>query len=220
MTFREDVRLPVDIERGAQSTPTFSTTVIELANGFEKRNQNWSLPRLVFDISYGISLKPDLDAVIDTFYAIKGQLDSFRFKDWADFEIGDSLGGTASTRQFIGSTNGALTTFQMFKTYVSGAVATFNRTVIKPVAGTTRVWVNDVEITEGGGSSEFAVDTATGIITLGATLAAQSGTDVAVITEFDVPVRFATDLLNITTEVFHQEAVIGLPGIPLVELRT
>lgn len=219
MTFREDVRLPTDIERGASSTPTFSTTVVELSNGFEKRNQNWSLPRLTFDISYGISLKPDLDAVIDTFYATKGQLDSFRFKDWSDFEVGDALGGIASTRQFIGLTDGSLATFQIFKTYARGAVATFNRNILKPVSGTVRLWVNDVEITEGGGVGEFAVDTTTGITTLGSTLAAQSGTDVAIIVEFDVPVRFASDLLNITTEVFHNEAVLALPGIPLVEMR-
>ena len=218
MAFREDIRLPIDVERGAQSAPTFSTTIIVLANGFERRNQNWSLPRQSFDISYGISLKPDLDAVIDTFYAVKGQLDGFRFKDWADFEIGDSFGADDTTRQLIGNTDGSTAIFQIFKEYTSGAT-TFNRTINKPVATTVRIWVNNVEIVEGAGVSEFAVDTTTGVVTLGSTLAAQSGTQVEVITEFDNPVRFNTDLLNISTEVFHQEAVISLPGIPLIELR-
>ena len=218
MAFLDDVRLPIDVERGAQSTPMFNTTVITLANGFERRNQNWSLPRQNFDISYGILLKPDLDAVINLFYAVKGQLDGFRIKDWADFEIGQTEGTDDSTRQPIGLTDGANPLFQIFKEYISG-VTVFSRTITKIVAGTARVWVNNVEITEGGGADEFAIDNDTGIITLGATLAAQSGTTVAVITEFDVPVRFNTDLLNISTEVFHQEAVISLPSIPLIELR-
>lgn len=218
MAFLDDIRLPIDVERGAQSAPTFNTTIISLANGFERRNQNWSLPRQSFDISYGISLKPDLDAVIDLFYAVKGQLDGFRIKDWADFEIGETEGTDDSTRQAVGLTDGSTAIFQIFKTYTAGATA-FSRTIKKIVVGTARVWVNDVEITEGGGDSEFSIDNNTGRITIGSTLAAQSGTTVATITEFDVPVRFATDLLNISTEVFHQEAVISLPGIPLIELR-
>ncbi len=218
MAFLDDVRLPIDVERGAQSIPMFNTTVITLANGFEKRNQNWSLPRQSFDISYGILLKPDLDAVINLFYAVRGQLDGFRIKDWADFEIGQTEGDDDSTRQSLGLTDGSNALFQIFKEYTVG-VTTFNRTINKIVVGTARVWVDNVEITEGGGAGEFAIDNDTGIITLGSTLAAQSSTIVAVITEFDVPVRFATDLLNISTEVFHQEAVITLPSIPLIELR-
>lgn len=218
MAFNEDIRLPEDVERGAQSAPTFNTTVITLANGFERRNQNWSLPRQSFDISYGISLKPQLDAVINTFYAVKGQFDGFRFKDWSDFEIGDSFGEDDTTRQQIGTTDTTTNTFQIYKRYAAGAVS-FNRVITKPVAGTVRLWVNSVEITLGAGASQFQVNTTTGVVTIGSTLAAQSGTAVEVICEFDVPVRFNTDLLNISTEVFHEEAVINLPGIPLIELR-
>ena len=218
MAFLDDIRLPIDVERGAKSSPMFNTTLITLANGFERRNQNWSLPRQNFDISYGISLKPDLDAVIDMFYAVKGMLDGFRMKDWADFEIGETEGTDDTTRQTIGLTDTSNATFQIFKEYIAG-ITTFSRTIKKIVVGTLRVWVNNVEVFEGGGGSQFAIDNDTGIITLGATLVAQSATPVAVITEFDVPVRFNTDLLNINTEVFHQEAVINLPGIPLIELR-
>jgi uncharacterized protein (TIGR02217 family) len=80
--------------------------------------------------------------------------------------------------------------------------------------------MNNVSIVEGAGVSEFTVNNNTGVITLGSTLAAQSGTEVEVICEFDVPVRFDTDELDITATVFTQdEAVINIPSIPIIEIR-
>lgn len=218
MAFNEDVRLPEDVERNMNTGIQWNTTKITLANAFNKSNKNWALPLKRFDVSYGISLKPDLDEVIDIFYVVNGGFGGFRVKDWADFEIGDSFGADDTTRQSIGSTDGSTATFQVFQHKVVGS-ATFDIPKVKLVSGTVRVWVNDVEVFEGGGGSQFTVDLTTGIITLGATLAAQSGTVVAVILQFDEPVQFDTDLMNIDTTVFHIEAVISIPAIPLLELR-
>jgi len=215
--FNDGIRLPTDVERGASGGPGFNTSVIVLSSGFERRNKNWEETRGRWNISYGISTAPLLEGVIDTFYVVQGMADGFRFKDFSDFRIGKTTDIT--TRQNIGTTDGTDATYQIFKRYTRGAV-NFDRTITKVVASTARVWVNAVEITEGGGAGEFAINNNTGVVTIGSTLAAQSGTAVEVICEFDVPVRFASDNLNITTTVFTlDEAVINLPAINIMEVR-
>jgi len=217
MAFVEQ-RLPEDVERGASGGPGFKTTVITLSSGYERRNQDWEKVRGKWDIGYGLTRKSQIEAVINHFYAMRGQLTGFRFKDWSDFQIGDSLGGDATTRQSIGLTDGTNATFQIFKRY-SVAAYFFDREITKPVSGTVRVWVNDIERVEGAGADQFQVDTTTGIITIGSTLAALNGPAVEVICEFDVPVRFESDSLDITTEVFSDEAAISMPRINVQEIR-
>lgn len=219
MAFYEDVRLPVDVERGARGGPGFRTTILPLTSGFEKRNRNWSQVRGKWNVKYGIDSQPNLQGVIDTFYVVGGMADGFRFKDWADYQIGDTLTPDISTRQLIGLTDTTTTDFQIFKRYTVGAQS-FDRIINKPVSGTTKLWVNNVEINEGAGAGEFTIDTTTGIITLGSTLAAQSATEVEVLCQFDVPVRFAADQLEISTELAYQaDAIIQLPNINVVEIR-
>ena len=217
MAFNDDIRLPTDVEKGANGGPGFNTSVIALRSGFERRNKDWEETRGKWNLAYGITTAPDLEGVIDTFYVVNGMADGFRFKDWSDFRIGKTTDVT--TRQLIGTTDGATATFQTFKRYSRGA-ATFDREITKIVVGTYRLWEDNIEITEGAGAGEFTIDNNTGIATLGSTLAAKSGTEVEIICELDVPVRFASDNLNITTTVFHlDEAVINLPAVNIVEIR-
>ena len=202
----DNIRLPDDIERGAQGGPRFRTTVITLSSGFERRNRDWEQTRGAWDIGYGLQRKDQFDDVIAFFYARNGRARGFRFKDWLDFEL---------ARQAIGTTDGSNAAFQIFRRYTSGTV-TFDRLLTKPVAGTVLVWVNGVAITLGAGVDEFQVDTTTGIITLGATLAAQTGTTVESQCEFDVPVRFDTDALDLVADT---EVAATLPQIPIIEVR-
>jgi len=215
--FNDDIRIPDSVERGANGGPGFNTSLIPLTSGFERRNKNWEESRGRWNIAYGITTADQLEGVIDTFYVVNGMADGFRFKDWSGFRVGNPTDLT--TRQLIGTTDGTTATFQTFRRYTRGA-ATFDREITKIVVGTYRLWEDNVEITEGGGAGEFAIDNDTGIATLGSTLAAKSGTEVEIICEHDVPVRFASDNLNITTTVFHlDEAVINLPAINIIEIR-
>lgn len=201
-----NVRLPDDIERGAQGGPEFNVTIATGFSGFEKRNANWEQSRSSWDISYGIQDKVGYTRLIDFWYARGGPLHSFPFKDWADFEI---------PRQNIGTTNGSQTTFQIFHRYTSGAF-TFDRTITKPVDGTVRLWVNDLETTIGNATSQFTVNLLTGIITLGSGLAAQNGTAVEVQTEFNVPVRFDQQKLDV--QLLWEQAG-SIPGVIILEVR-
>ena len=205
MAFHE-VRLPEDVERGAEGGPQFNTTVIELISGFEKRNINWSKTRGEWDIGYGITTKTLFNSVLTFFYAREGRAHGFLFKDWSDFEM---------ARQNIGLTDTSNDTFQIFKRYTSGAI-NYDRILNKIVTGTESVWVNDVAITEGVGVSQYQLDDTTGIITLGSALASQSGTDVEVLCEFNIPVRFDTDQLRISMQTFDAGAI---PEFSIVEVR-
>lgn len=205
MAFHE-VRLPDEIEQGATGGPRFKTNVIVLASGHERRNIEWEVTRGIWDIAYDTSEKDFYETVITFFYARQGQAHGFRFKDWTDFEM---------ARQIIGATDGSLATFQTFLRYSSGGID-YDRTLNKLVSGSVQVWVNNVSIAEGGGASQFAVNLNTGLITIGSTLAAQSGTDVEVLCEFDVPVRFSSDELNLAA---FQEAVAHVDPILIEEIR-
>lgn len=214
MAFHE-TRLPDEIERGALGGPRFKTTVIELSSGFERRNIDWSLARGEWDIGYGLMSLDDttqstyIDLVRQFFYAREGRAHGFRFKDWSDFEL---------ARSIIGLTDGSNATFQIFKRYTSGSVD-YDRSLTKIVTGTESVWVNNVAITEGAGVSQYQLNDNTGVITLGSTLAAQSGTNVEVQCEFDVPVRFDDDHLRISMQHAAGTGAASIPGIPIIEIR-
>lgn len=193
--------------------PVFSTTVFTTFAGFEQRNINWAQPRLAADIGYGLQFKDRDEAknsygeIIDFFYARQGRAHSFRFKDWSDYQIGDTTDDT--TRQLIAVGDTVETAFQVIKKYTSGSI-TFDRTINKLVASTLRVWVNDVEVFS---PATWTEDELTGIITFGA---APAAVDIEVICEFDVPVRFTQDALTISLEQVEAGAV---PNIPVIEVR-
>ena len=202
----DDTRLPDDVERGALGGPGFRTTIVVLSSGFEQRNQAWQVARGRWDIGYGVQSKTDFMRVVRFFYARRGRLRGFRFKDWTDFEL---------ARQNVGTTDATTATFQIFKRYDDGG-QNYDRVLNKIVTGTETVWVNAVQIAEGAGADQYQLNDATGVLTLGATLAGQTGTAVEVECEFDVPVRFDVDQLDVDAAIFDAGSI---PQIPVVEVR-
>lgn len=215
MAFHNE-RLPEDVEKGVTGGPTFSTTVSRVANGFEQRNINFSQALGNWDLAYGILHKSDASAdhtftqILHFFYARRGMAHSFPFKDWSDFEIGVDADDDFES---IGTGDGTTDDFQITKTYNIGSSYTYTRTITKPVSGTLRVFVAGVEKTE---TTHYTVDYLTGIITFTGGNTPTLGQDVAVITEFNVPVRFNTDHFALTLETFLAAEV---PSIPIQEVR-
>lgn len=201
----DDVRLPETIEEGAEGGPEFSTSVATSSGGNEQRTANWSLPRGRWTVGYGVQDVTEYQALQAFFWARRGRLRGFRFKDWADYQM---------PRQIIGTTNGALATFQLTKTYTSGPTSIARR-ITRPVTGTVLCWVNNAAITLGPGAGEFQVNVSTGLITLGSTLAATTVQTVEAACEFDVPVRFDADYLPVRLDAFQ---VGAWPGVSIVEL--
>lgn len=198
MAFHE-VRFPDDIAYGASGGPEFATTIVTMASGYEQRNINWQAARGRWDVASGLKNQTQLDTLLAFFRGRKGRAHGFRFKDWSDFK---------ATGQLIGTGDGANKTFQLVKNYTSGA-GSESRIIKKPVSGTTKIYLNGVQLTSG-----WSVSSSTGIVTINT--APGNGVPVTADFDFDVPVRFDTDRMAVTIEFFnlHQWS-----GIPIVEIR-
>ena len=207
MAFHE-VRFPDNISRGARGGPERRTQIVELASGAEERNASWANSRRRYDVAYGIRRADDLAAVVAFFEARNGRLHGFRFKDWADFKSCLPSQTPGPTNQPIGTGNGAATLFQLTKRYTSGAQS-WTRAITKPVAGTVNIALNGTPQVSG-----WSVSTATGLVTFGA--APGAGVAITAGFEFDVPVRFDTDALDVTLDL---ERLGSITSIPLLELR-
>ena len=208
MAFHE-VRFPDNISRGARGGPERRTQIVELASGAEERNASWANSRRRYDVAYGIRRADDLAAVVAFFEARNGRLHGFRFKDWGDFKSCLPSQLPDPTDQPIGTGNGTTTQFQLAKRYTSGAQA-WSRAISKPVAGTVILALNGTPQASG-----WSVSTTTGLVTFATAPAA--GVSITAGFEFDVPVRFDTDTLDVTLDL---ERLGSITSIPLLEIRT
>jgi uncharacterized protein (TIGR02217 family) len=203
-----EVRFPDNIGRGARGGPERRTQIVELASGDEERNASWANSRRRYDVAYGIRRADDLAAVVAFFEARNGRLHGFRFKDWSDYKSCAPSQTPGPLDQPIGTGNGSVTSFALMKRYSSGS-QTWTRATTKPVAGTVRVALGGVEQTSG-----WSLDTMTGVVTFGTAPAA--GIEITAGFEFDVPVRFDSDMLDVTLDV---ERLGSITSIPLLEIR-
>ncbi len=94
------------------------------------------------------------------------------------------------------------------KLYTSGAQS-WTRTITKPVAGTVALALNGVPQITG-----WTVNTSTGVVTFAP--APAPGAAITAGFEFDVPVRFDTDTLDVTLDL---ERLGSITSIPLIEVR-
>lgn len=200
----DDIRLPIAIGRHATVETEHAVSVVTTGSGHEARNADWAGARLRFDVGPGIRSEADVAALTAFFRARRGPARAFRFADPFDASSAAVPGvGVAPTDQRLGEGDGERTRFPLLKDYGDGA----ERRITRPVAGTVRVAVDGVPVTrwslEPGGEVLFAV-------------APPAGAVVTAGFEFDVPVRFASDRL----EVARATALAGeIASVPLVEVR-
>ena len=205
MAFHE-VRFPTDLSRGATGGPERRTEIVTLASGAEERNTPWAHSRRRYDAGLGMRSLDDVDAVVAFFEARRGQLHGFRWRDWADWRSCAPSGQVGPFDQAIGRGDGAARAFGLVKRYASGG-DTYARPIAKPTPGTVRVAVDGEEV-------PAAVDAATGLVTLDEAPAA--GAAVTAGFEFDVPVRFDTDRIQVSVAGFEAGEV---PSVPVLEIR-
>jgi uncharacterized protein (TIGR02217 family) len=209
MAFHE-IRFPANLSFGSVGGPERRTEVVTLANGFEERNTPWAHSRRRYDAGLGLRSLDDLETLIAFFEARTGQLHGFRWKDWSDYKSCVPSGEPGPEDQEIGFGDGVNTVFQLQKTYASG-LQTYVRPILKPVAGTVRIALAGDPKIEG---QEYSVDNETGKVTF--VLAPALGARIQAGFEFDVPVRFDTDVLQTSVASFQAGDV---PLVPIVEVR-
>lgn len=205
-----EIRFPIAVSYGSSGGPQRRTEVVTLANGHEERTTPWAQSRHSYDAGFGLRSADDVAVLIDFFEARSGRLHGFRWKDWTDFRSarpGDDIEGGD---QLLGTGDSARRDFQLLKHYVSGA-QDYARIITKPVQGTVRITVGDVPMQE---QIDYSVDYATGIVTFA--LPPEDDAEVRAGFEFDVPVRFDTDVLEISIATFEAGQI---PSVPVVEVR-
>lgn len=170
-------RFPSCIRFGVSGGPRFSTSAATAQNGFSAKQRNWQYPLQEWQAAAGVQKESDFKEVRAFFYNVYGMFDGFRFKDWADYRA------TTGEGVIITRDDGAL---QLAKAYTYGA-RTFTRPISKPVQ-------NAVALV-GGGTLNYT----TGIIT--------GGTPTGWTGEFDVPVEFMDDLMDV--EVVNKQGLAG-----------
>lgn len=209
MPFHE-VRFPANMSFGSIGGPERRTEVVTLANGFEERNTPWSHSRRRYDAGLGLRSLDDVETLIAFFEARQGQLFGFRWKDWGDYKSSAPSAEPSPLDQPIGTGDEVQTIFQLAKCYASGTHEYF-RPIKKPVSGTVRVAVSGDEVGEG---IDWSIDLTTGEVIF--QHPPDAGARVTAGFEFDVPVRFDTDLIQSSVASFRAGDV---PNVPVVEVR-
>jgi uncharacterized protein (TIGR02217 family) len=204
----DEIEIPLHVSFGSAGGPGFSTEVVVIDSGYERRNQNWSQARRSFDARTGVRSAADVGALLAFFHARAGRARGFRLRDWSDCtSAADGISAPAFNDQIIATGDGATLTFQLVKNYTSDAI-THVRTIAKPVTGSVLIGVNGAPVASG-----WSVDTTTGLVTFASAPAAAQPVTAGF--QFDVPVRFDTDQLSLTAQNFRMYK----SEIPIVEIR-
>ncbi|HHK75246.1 MAG TPA: TIGR02217 family protein [Rhizobiales bacterium] len=211
MAFHE-IRFPTAISLGATGGPERRTEIVALASGYEQRNARWADSRRRYNAGYGVKSLDQIHEIIAFFEERMGRLHGFRWKDGGDHKSCPPGQSPASDDQGLGTGDASTASFQLIKTYGAG-LTSWTRNITKPVSGTVKLAVSGVAQNPG---TDFTIDETTGVITFLPGHIPASGATVSAGFEFDVPVRFDTDFLEINLEAFGAGAI---PDIPVVEIR-
>ena len=211
MAFHE-IRFPTAISKGAHGGPERRTDIVTLGSGFEERNSRWADSRRSYNAGFGVKSLDDLDAVIAFFEERRGRLHGFRWRDHADWKSCPPGRLPTALDQMIGTGDGTTALFQLVKTY-GAAFAPWTRLVTKPVQATVQIAVGGAAQVAG---TDFTLDPSTGRITFLPGHTPVAGASITAGYEFDVPVRFDTDKLEIDIQGVRHGAI---PVIPIVEIR-
>lgn len=188
-----DQQLPRQVELGAVRRDVEDIDIVTTDGGWEVRNARASQSLREFDVSFPTSRRNAAVflAVVALYKAARGLLHSFRFRDWADYQL---------TAEPIGTGDGATTAFQITQSWtVDGE--TVSRDITRPVSA-MQVYKNGV--LQGSG---YAIDYDTGVLTF--SVAPAIGVVVSVTGEFDIPVRFDGPLATMapTGDLEHIETI-------------
>jgi uncharacterized protein (TIGR02217 family) len=183
---------------GFKGGPSFSTDKLIMVNGQERRLQNRSVAIHNYVWSFkntGLALEAQLKAF---WFDRRGDFKAWLLKDWSDY---------SATLEPIGVGTGALTTFQLVKTYTAG-INPYQRTIRHIKTGTLSVFVD--------GIAAGHTVSSTGLVTMAA--APANGGVVTATYEFYVPVRFEGDRFTSIVDFQPQMDIISVEDLTAIEV--
>lgn len=206
-----EVRFPIEVGIRSRGGPERRTDVVLLGSGREERNARWAHAKRRYDAGYGVRSLAALSQVVAFFEERRGRLHGFRFRDRTDFRSSAAGGPPRADDQLLGVGDGSRNVFALSKTY-GVTFAPYVRPIAKPAAGSVLIAVAGATRSEG---VDFDIDPTTGLVTFRSDATPAADEPVTAGFEFDVPVRFDTDRLEIDLASFEAGEI---PAIPLVEI--
>ena len=204
-----DVRFPLAVSFGASGGPERRTEIVTLGSGREERNQRWAMSRRRYEAGTGVKNRDDLQTVVDFFEERRGRLYGFRFRDPLDNKSSVPSEAPSAGDQLLGVGDGSTVSFQLTKRY-GDTFLPYERPIELPVESSLQVEVGGVTRVLG---ADYTV--AKGLITFFPFAVPAEGEAVTAGFQFDVPVRFDTDRLDISLSRFEAGSI---PSIPVMEI--
>ncbi|WP_349024600.1 DUF2460 domain-containing protein [Sphingorhabdus sp.] len=201
-----DILFPLGIGREAEVAAEFSTNVVTLMSGHERRNSDWADARMAYNVAPGVRSEAELVELMQFFRARRGAAVGFRFSDPFDNSSHANNGDPGMLDQHLGIGDGVQTLFQLLKRYGDGESAQV-RAITRPRTGSVRIAINGVATTAWTlgplGQIQFeAPPSAAAEVTAGF--------------RFDVPVRFDQDRIDVSRSTFGAGE---MPNVMLVEIK-
>ena len=195
---------------GATGGPLFHTSQVILNNSYEKRNIDWDLPLLKWDVSHVVESREKMRYLLSFMRGRKGKGHTFKFKDWSDYTVlraseytNPDYGVTPYNEGLFTTITG--TTFQLQKKYYDGYSTTY-RDITRVKAGTFKLYNNTTLLTE---TTDYTLNYETGVLTTSATHTHWTG-------EFYFVARFDTDEASIQMD---GPIIASWAKIAIVEVR-
>ncbi|OAO02646.1 hypothetical protein A8B75_11990 [Sphingomonadales bacterium EhC05] len=203
----DDARFPIAIGRGATVSPKFATSVVTTLSGHEKRNSDWADARLEFDAGPGIRSEEELQILIAFFRARRGAAKAFRFRDPFDHSSHDMVGEPTATDQLLAVGDGQQTHFQLIKRYGDPGREQQDRQITRPDPASVLIAIDGISAENWTLRARGQIDFDT---------APPAGSVITAGFLFDVPVRFASDRLDVGHATFRAG---DIPQVSLIEVR-
>lgn len=195
MTDFHDVRFPLHLAFGSRGGPVRPIDIVNLTNGTEVRNAKTRHSRRRYNAVAGLKSREQAIDLLHFFESRNGPLYGFRFRDPLDNDAASVLG--------IG--DGERKIFELIKSY-GDAPHSYVRRIMKPVSGTVQVFMDGVDTT-------VSVDHNLGVVEF--PTPPNDGVIISAQFEFDVPVRFGSEQLDIALDDFGSTQI---QDIPLIEI--
>lgn len=173
--------LPACHSYGFEGGPTYSTQVVTLMNGSERRNATWDQPRHQYTTNFNNISKSSAQSLKQMFMVCRGQATAFRFQDPLDNE---------ALNEDFAVGNGSTNSFQLAKVSIIDGVQYFR--YIYAVRN-INIYINDILQTAG-----VTVDLNRGIVNF--TTPPADGSIISWSGGFDIWVRFNTDVFAFTLD--------------------
>lgn len=205
-----DIPFPDRIAFGAQSSPTWSTSVAMTGGGSKTTNQNWSAARHEYDVSFAIRTASNFDLVVQHFHSVRGRAKKFPFKDYLDFTVSRARSTLIDNEDSDG-------TYTLAKTYGAAGPDQYVRRITRPRTGTVVIYRLRTGVTTDL-TGDSTIDFETGIVEIDPT-EIEEGDVLTWSGEFWVPCSYDTDKLPavIINREGAGELLVDCTSIPVVE---